>query len=222
MALWQASSWCELLAELGTNTAFWLLSGPWQGDPRGWGVTALVLKPLSGRRGVGAAALPARGLCARLRMFSTCEWWMLLENVALRRGALQAAQVICTAAHRCCSCPEPCYSQGWVQGMLPLCSGGSGSAAAGGCAGRILAWHGMAAVPVGLSPCPLRESRARGAAAGAPRAVSRQELHGRAHRQIRLGRCFMEYADPGMERALNNYTHSQIFLNKAIYSILQK
>lgn len=43
-----------------------------------------------------------------------------------------------------------------------------------------------------------------------------------SRRRICLGRCFMEYADPGMEKGLNNYTHSQIFLNKAIYSILQK
>lgn len=32
----------------------------------------------------------------------------------------------------------------------------------------------------------------------------------------------MEYANPGMERGLNNDTQSQVFLNKAIYSILQK
>lgn len=138
------------------------------------------------------------------------KWWMLLENITLRRGALQAAQVICMSAHCCCSRPELCYSRGRVHGMLPLRSGGSGSAVAGGHASSVPAWRGSSAGGALLVP-PARE-QGSGRSCRSPQSRKQAGVaRAGSHRQIRLGRCFMEYANPGMEKGLNNYTHSQIF-----------
>lgn len=71
----------------------------------------------------------------------------------------------------------------------------------------------------GLSPCP---SRAEGAAMGPPGAASRRRLLGGGAQVDPPGKVLHGTCKSRVERGLNNYRRSPIFLNKAISSILQE
>lgn len=94
----------------------------------------------------------------RVQVFGVQGWWMMLENIPLRRGGHGQPGAPAAATR--------------IQPQL-----GARDAPVGG---SVLAWHGVAAALVGLSLCPPHKNRAWGAATRAPRAMSRWGLPGRA------------------------------------------
>lgn len=128
-------------------------------------------------------------------------------------GALRAARYL-HLARRCCACPEPQASLGRSPVLRWLRHG----AVAGSWHAMVLgSWHG--AVPGSWHTMVPGSWHGAVAPVGAP---SRGQVARGLCRRVWLRRCFLGYANPGVERDLNRYTHSQIFLNKAIYSILQQ